>query len=462
MRVMTGRLLLAILVSVCCAACDKKDPETPDPGGPGIPTGDVQVRPGDRLGWTQPAADAADISSIQFALYIDGTRTPLSGVTCAPSGAAFDCTAVLPTMTPGAHSLELASFVIDGSVTAESPRSAALRVVVVTTTSSTVAAPQFVTTAEQVRLSLTPVADGLQQPSDLAFLSDGTIFIAERGGVVRTVSGGVLSPEVALNVSDDVELPQGGLLAIAADPKFDENSWLYALYAAAGPRDGTEFIVARFRYAAGRFGERAVLLDRTPASPEGASGALRIGPDGKIYLALDSSADMREAGSFASYNGKVLRFNTDATTPEDQPDGTPILSLDHPQPYAIDWQPKTGTLWVIDRLDADAGRLSAVARADKQSRATARTSYALPAGTGAASAMFYRGELVPAFQENLFIAGERAQELIRLRFDPQTPSKVVSVERLLKDQIGPIRVVAEDPNGALYVATDTTLYRLAP
>jgi glucose/arabinose dehydrogenase len=459
MRLMLVRFILALLVCACCTACDKKDPETPNPGNQ---TGDIQVRPGDRLGWTQTAADTADISSLQFALYVDGTRTTLSGVSCTPAGTGFDCSAVLPTLTPGPHQLELASFVLDGSVTAESPRSAALRVIAVTSTTSASAAPQFVTTADQVRLTLTTVADGLQQPSDLAFVSDGTIFIAERGGIVRTVRGGAVSAGPALNLSADIQLPEGGLLAIAADPKFDDNGQLYALYAAAGPRDGSEFVVARFRYAGGTFGERAVLLDRTPASPDGASGALRIGPDGKIYLALDSSADEREAASFATYNGKVLRLNTDATTPDDQPGGTPILSFDHPQPYAIDWQPKTGTLWVVDRLDADAGRLSAVAKTDKQSRASGRTSYALPAGTGAASAVFYRGDLVPLFRENLFIAGESGRELMRLRFDPQDPSKVSSVERLLKDEIGPIHVVAEGPDGALYVATSTTLFRLAP
>ena len=461
MRMMLGRLIIGLVVCACCVGCDKKQPETPDPGN--STGGQVQVAPGDRLGWTQPAADAADISSIQFALYVDGTRTTLSGVSCTPAGAAFDCSALLPNLTPGTHTLELASFVVDGSTTVESPRSPALTVVAVTVSRSASApAPQFVTTVEQVRLTLTPVADGLQLPSDLAFLADGTIFIAERGGALRTVRDGVLLAERALDVSSDIQLPEGGLLAIAADPKFEENGQLYTLYAASGPRNGMEFVVARFRYAGGTFGERAVLLDRTPASPEGASGALRIGPDGKIYLALDSSADTREAGSFASYNGKVLRLNTDATTPDDQPGGTPIFSLDHPQPHAIDWQPASGTMWVVDRVNDDAGRLSAVAKAEKQSRASARPSYALPAGTGAASAAFYRGQLVPIFQGNLFIAGETSQELIRLRFDPQNPSKVVSVEKMLKDQIGPVRVVAEGPDGALYVATDTTLYRLAP
>ena len=71
--------------------------------------------------------------------------------------------------------------------------------------------------------------------------------------------------------------------------------------------------------ANGVFAERAVLLDRTKASVTAPSGALRIGPDGKLYVAFDSASDSRIAGSFATYNGKVLRFNTDATTPDDQP-----------------------------------------------------------------------------------------------------------------------------------------------
>jgi len=187
-----------------------------------------------------------------------------------------------------------------------------------------------------------------------------------------------------------------------------------------------------------------------------------VGEDGKLYVALDSASDARVAGSFASYNGKVLRFNTDATTPDDQPGSNPIYSLEHPQPLALDWQPSSGTLWVIDRIGVDAGRLSAVVKDPGQSRAAFRTSYALPAGTGAASAAFYAGERISIFKGNLFIAAEMGRQLIRLRFDPDNATKVVSVERMLHDQIGAVRVVSEGPDGALYIATESVLYRLAP
>jgi glucose/arabinose dehydrogenase len=119
-------------------------------------------------------------------------------------------------------------------------------------------------------------------------------------------------------------------------------------------------------------------------------------------------------------------------------------------------------LWVVDRLGGDAGRLSAVVKDSAQSRAAFRTSYALPAGTGATSAAFHSGDLMPIFKGNLFIAAEMGRQLIRLRFDPDNASKIASVERLLTDQIGGVRVVSEAPDGSLYIATENVLYRLAP
>jgi len=446
---------------MCVGGCNKKAPEAPDPGP--TPDGDVRVSPGDRLGWTQQAPDAGELASYQFALYLDGFRLTLTGVSCAraASATAFDCSAALPTFTAGVHTLQLATFVVDGASTAESPRSAALRVVS-GTTSSFSAASLRVVTAEQVRLNLVPVAEGLQRPSDLAFAGDGSIFVAERSGVVRWIRDGVLVETPALDLSPEIGRPEGGLLAMALDREFDENGLMYALYAVDAPRNGLEFTLARFRFANGVFAERAVLLDRTKASVTGPSGALRIGPDGKLFVAFDSASDGRIAGSFATYNGKVLRFNTDATTPDDQPASNPIYSLEHPQPMALDWQPASNTLWVVDRVGVDAGRLSAVLKDAGQSRAAFRTSYALPAGTGAASAAFYRSELMPIFKGDLFIAAEMGRQLIRLRFDPDNASRIVSVERMLTDQIGGVRVVGAAPDGGLYVATESVLYRLAP
>ena len=465
MRVMLSRLLAGLVVGMLFAGCGNQEP--PAPPDAGLPSGEVQVRAGDRLGWTQRAGDAVELASFQYVLYVDGTRVMLAGASCSPSATQglFDCTAELPSMAPGVHMLELAAYVVDGLATVESPRSGVLRVLVPGVAASTSAASTTsLITADHVQLRLTAVAHDLREPTDLAFAPDGSIFVAERGGGVRLVRNGMLAGTPALDLSAELRLPEGGLLGIALDPQFAENGMMFTLYAAAAPRAALEFVVARFRLVNDRFAERAVLLDRIAASPYGANGTIRVGPDGKLYVALDSSADGHVATSLASYNGKILRLNLDATTPDDQAGMTPIFSLNHPQPDALDWQPGSGALWVIDRVGtADAGRLSAVATdSQTQQRASLRTAYTLPAGTGPASAMFYRGDLIPAFRGDLFVAGEKARELIRFRFDLSNPLRITSVERLLKDQVGELRVVVQGDDGALYIATESALYRLAP
>ena len=64
----------------------------------------------ERLGWTQTAADSHELSTFRQAIYVDGARAELTGVSCqppsSPLSADFVCSAPLPTMPPGPHTLE--------------------------------------------------------------------------------------------------------------------------------------------------------------------------------------------------------------------------------------------------------------------------------------------------------------------------------------------------------------------
>ncbi len=117
------RGLLPCLLAIVTMACGKSEPAPPNV----MPT--PTVTGVERLGWMQEAADARELSTFRYAIYLDGLRTELTGVSCQPSptSANFDCTAPLPAMPAGRHTLQLVTFVIDGDLQ-ESFRSAPLLV----------------------------------------------------------------------------------------------------------------------------------------------------------------------------------------------------------------------------------------------------------------------------------------------------------------------------------------------
>jgi len=438
-------MLLASILS----GCDRDEPRSPDTGtpDPGTPSTDIQISGRERIGWNQPASDAFELLLFEYALYVDGTRIPLTGVRCSSvaTETGFECSAPLPSLSPGRHTLELASFIADLVGTVESSRSEGLRVNMTGAAVRAAFNPLPVSTVDGANLVLEHVTDGLNEPVDIAVADAGTMLVAERAGMVRLVSNGTLAAQPALDVSDEITSPAAGVLGLALDPRFSQTGLLYLLYAIDSGRDGFDVVLARFRGVNGRFGERAVLMTRSQADPP--AGALRIGADGKLYVGVER---------------EVLRLNADATTPDDHVPISPVYSADHPAPRAFDWQPRTSDLWVIDAVDGSAGRLSALGETPTARRAVPRVAYTLPQGTGASSAIFYRGDAIPAFRGDLFVAATSARELMRLRFDPRNITSITSVERLLKDQIGPVRVVAQASDGGLYVASDTAMYRLRP
>ena len=120
---MAARTRAAVLVFLVAAGCGGGSPTTPGSGD--IVTGT------ERFGWDQPAADAGELATFRYALYVDDVRGEAANVSCeaASSGGRFACVSSLPSMSTGAHVLQVAAFVIDAGVVRESTRSTSVRVV---------------------------------------------------------------------------------------------------------------------------------------------------------------------------------------------------------------------------------------------------------------------------------------------------------------------------------------------
>jgi glucose/arabinose dehydrogenase len=451
---MARRSLICLLIALAAAACGDSRPPTPSPPGNGNET----ITGRERIGWDQPASSPAELATFRYALYVDGTRFEVAGTTCAPAASAggFACSGALPTMAPGAHTLELAAF-YDSDGILESAKSAPLRVTVTGATSPVDATPlqpgDGITTSDSVRLTADLLVSGLEDLVDVAVAPDGRLVIAERTGRVRIVSGDVVADAMPVTEGSPDRL-DGGLLSLTLDPNFSRSGHVFVVRTA-----GDVFRLIRYRLADGRLIDRMAVIRDVPASAD-PSAAARFGPDGKLYVAFDDGGSRDASARLSEWTGKILRLNPDGRTPDDQPAASPVFWAGLRSPRGLDWTTDEGTLWIAEQGADGLERIRAlVTGAERPRRAVQRASYVLPQPLGARGLAFYRGEEIRQFAGDLFIAARDAAYLLRVRFDPSDPLRAMSSERLLEGRIGEVRAVAV-AGGALYVASATGVWRL--
>lgn len=237
---------------------------------------------------------------------------------------------------------------------------------------------------------LSDVAAGLSQPTDVAFLPDGSAAITEKTGAlkIRAADGAI---SVAGRFPVDTE-SEKGLLGVVPSPDFVADRRLLLYYSLADGAGGTD--LDRNRVVAVRLGtdgkveagsERVLLSGlRGPANHDG--GGLAIGPDRMLYVGVgDSGCNSGSAPEppyqptnffatcLSNGNGKILRSSPDGSIPGDDPlaalpeatacgarcgDDVSATGLAAPRrdiwawgfrnPWRFAFDPQTGLLWVGD------------------------------------------------------------------------------------------------------------------
>src|SRR2546428_11509589 len=119
---MTRRVLWPVIAVGALFGCSKS-PQPPQQ----VPPSAERITGSERLGWTQQATDQVELAGFKYAIYVDGARSQLAGVSCPSTGssAGFECSAPLPKMSAGSHTLNLAAYIDSGTVL-ESERSVPL------------------------------------------------------------------------------------------------------------------------------------------------------------------------------------------------------------------------------------------------------------------------------------------------------------------------------------------------
>lgn len=344
------------------------------------------------------------------------------------------------------------------------------------------------------------VIQGLEFPWALDFLPDGRMIVTERPGRLRILSrdGGLGEPLTGL---PRIEVEgQGGLLDVELHPDFKRTRLVYLSYSEPGPVcslsilaylmsrcRGNSTAVARGVLSADEKSLENVetIFSQAPKVRSFAHFGSRVVLDGKghLFVTLGDRSEPRffvQVQDMSSHLGKLVRLNEDGTVPSDNPyigqDGVrpEIWSFGHRNPQAAALHPETGALWEIEHGPKGGDEINIIAPRNNYGwpLVSFGTDYkGSPVGTGETKGegltapiyhwtpsiapsgmMFYTGTMFPEWQGNLFVGALAGTSLIRLRLEGD---KVADEERLLTNLGERIRDVAQGPDGAIYLITDS-------
>jgi glucose/arabinose dehydrogenase len=291
------------------------------------------------------------------------------------------------------------------------------------------------------------VATGLGEPSSLAFRPDGTALVAERrsGRVLAVRPDGPVT-EVH-RVTDLAVEGGGGLLGVAVDP----DGRLYLLYTTAA-----DTRVVRIRAD----GAAEPVLAGIPRGESRNGGAIVFGPDTMLYVATGDAGRPADPTSPA---GKVLRLTPDGAAAPDNPvPGSMVYARGLRDPQGLAWYGQTD----LFLTDSGANPAGAADRHDELNLVQANGDYGWPAATGFTNnpklvspvaawrpgAAGFGGLTVVGAR--VYLAGTTVYRIWLEGTEPQTLLDAAA--------FGRFRAAATAPDGALWLASATSLVRIAP
>ena len=339
--------------------------------------------------------------------------------------------------------------------------------------------------SELYRYRLESIAEGLDVPWSLTFLSDGRILVTERVGRLRVIDHGVLQPEPIEGVPPVVVRDEAGLMSVVASPEFAKDPWIYLSYSDPGDGDRamTKIIRARLR------GNK--LVDQQPVfsipSEHYQHGYVlfggRLAFAGKYLFFSVGERGMEEhttgqAQDLSVPNGKIHRVYWDGSIPPDNPfvhtaGAVPSIwayGVRNPQGLAIN--PRNGVLWESEHGPRGGDELNHIERGKNYgwpvitygmnydgtpvSDKVAAPGMEQPVlhwtpSIAPSELEFYTGDRFPKWRNNLFLGTLATQKLLRFVVER---GRVTHTEQIFKG-LGRIRDIKTGPDGCLYLAIES-------
>ncbi|MEE4154742.1 MAG: PQQ-dependent sugar dehydrogenase [Erythrobacter sp.] len=206
-----------------------------------------------------------------------------------------------------------------------------------------------------VYVSAREVAKDLKEPWAIAFLPDGRMLVTQRSGELVIVSQEGSTSAPLAGTPQVWHQGQGGLMDVALHPDFARNSMVYLTFAEAGANGTAGTALGRGRLMGNAIeGFEVIWRQQKVEGPNHFGNRIAFGDDGTLFLALGERFKFTPAQNPSNTLGTVIRLNADGSIPSDNPlvgragADPAIWSWGHRNIEAAAIDRSTGELWVAE------------------------------------------------------------------------------------------------------------------
>ena len=323
---------------------------------------------------------------------------------------------------------------------------------------------------------VTSLATGLDKPWSIAAIDNGAFLITEKSGrLIRLDADGATT---AIGGTLEVYFAnQGGLLEVLPDPAFATNRTIYLSFA-AGDKSANRTTVVKAVLNGDALTDSETILEVQPdkEGPAHYGGKLAFLPDGTLLISVGEGYKYREEAQNLDWElGKLLRINTDGSSPADNPfpeQAPRVFSYGHRNPQGLVYDtvaqrvlmmehgPKGGDElnhvvagknygWpaITYGVDYSGAVISPFTEADGMEQPL---NYWVPS-IGPSGLAIYRGDLFPEWQGDLLLGSLINEEMRRLQLNGDS---VVTDEAIFPEISGRVRDVRVLTDGSIVAVTD--------
>lgn len=313
------------------------------------------------------------------------------------------------------------------------------------------------------------VASDLDVPWQLVWGPDDHIWFTEQGGEVSKLDP-LTGKITSLLVIDDVLRERtSGLLGMALHPDWDTHPYVFLNYSGEDNNKNRYSRVVRYTYKDDALVDSLVILEY-PAWRGHFGARVVIAPDGKLMIATGDGAQFENAQSLDSPNGKILRYNTDGTIPDDNLfPGSAVWAWGLRNPQGIVYA--NGELYNSDHGDATDDEVNLIKKGanygwpfvegyidnDKEADFASDTNVTEPMKAwtptiAPAGMAYYHSDKIPELERSLLLTTLKGNSLRALKLDP-SGTKIVEDVNYFQQVFGRLRSVCVSPDGDIYIAT---------